>query len=192
MFNVPPMKQLPFLAGLNVPPIFIPPLPSLAAAEGPRERVALATGVSLMRLFEAYARARRQVGGEPVMVLACGDSAYGRMLIARRRGLEVLDELTAPLVWAWSEQEAAEQLGPQGWEQLSTALDNIGHVDGGMRVLLAVNGPGLEARVFRMGEPPPAPGASPTAAEPSAAAEPERDTPSGVYQPPTSAPTEVA
>jgi hypothetical protein len=151
MFHVPALEQLgPILAGLDVPPIALQPAPHVAEGEGPAERVALAGGISMVQLYDAYARARRQVGGEPVMVIAAGDSAVGRMLIAKRRGLEVLDELTGPLVWAWTEREAAEQLGAGGWMQLRQALDKIGHEDGGMRVLLAVNASSIEARVFRM------------------------------------------
>ncbi len=161
MFQVPPMKQLvPLLFGLEAAPVVFLPAPHVGVAEGPAERVRLAAGMVADALHASYARARRQRSGEPVMVIACPDCAAGRKVIVQRHGLDVLDELTGPMVWAWSEQEAASLLGVAGWKCLASYLDAIGHVDGGMRILLAVNDSNLEARVLRMGEAP-SPAASP-------------------------------
>jgi hypothetical protein len=142
--------------------------------------------LALAILYEAYARARRQRGGEPVMVVACADSAVGRTLITRRRGFDVLDELVGPMVWAWTEAEAADALTPMGWKGLSQVFDAIGHVDGGMRILLAVNTADVEPRVFRMA-PVPAPKAKaemPKAEElNAAAAQPAEPVPAAAAKP---------
>jgi hypothetical protein len=171
MFDVPSMKKLPpVLAGLGVPDLPLVQLPRVDGGEGPAERALLAGSLVSATLYEAYARARRQRGIEPVMVIACPDCVVGRDMIAKRRGQALLDELTGPVVWAWSEQEAAGALGEAGWKHLSAGLDTIGHADGGMRLLLAVNGTAVEPRVFRMAEPTaaPTPALTPAVAAPAA------------------------
>jgi hypothetical protein len=148
-FDPPPLGQLvPVLVGAVGAPVALQPTPHHMAGESPLERLALAGGQALAIVHESYSRAARQRGSEPVMVIAAADCVAGRGLIVRRRGLAVLDELTGPLVWAWTEAEAVAELGAAGWGQLSAALDAIGHADGA-RVLCAVNGAELEARVFR-------------------------------------------
>lgn len=171
MFNVrETMAMVPQLFGKDVAPIVLSPMPHPGMADSPAQRNELAGDLAMAVLYDAYARARRQKGGEPVMVVACADCAVGRLLIAKRRTIDMLDELVGPMVWAWTETEALAELGPANWRALSDVLDAIGHVDGGMRVLLAVNANGLEPRVFRMA-PPPAPAKPrPTADELNAAA----------------------
>jgi hypothetical protein len=133
------------------------PLPHISAGESPAERIALAVAMTWPVLHESYARARRQKGGEPVMLVAAPDCAAGRQLISQRLGFSVLDALAGPVVFALSEADAVAQLGRDGWAKMGAVLDTIGHVDGGMRLLLAVNGGEVEARVLRtFADAPPA------------------------------------